>query len=106
MTGTSSFWRLTAAGFVVALLHSGSVSHAWLKCRDGYSAPELERYLSSARIALWLPGTSTIALDSEQRCVIVTVDDSGTGRLAKLALRAVSVPRRAIQIQVSPAAIR
>jgi hypothetical protein len=106
MTGTSSVWRLAAVALVAAVLHGGSAGHAPVKCRVGYSASELERYLSRARIALWLPGTRTVALDSEQRCVTVTVDDSSTGRLAKLALRAVSVPRRAIQIQVSAAATR
>lgn len=71
------------------------------KCQGGYSAQQLQGYLRKARVTLWLPGTRSVALDSEQRCLLVTVDDKGDGRLTALLLRAVSVPRRAVQVQLA-----
>jgi hypothetical protein len=73
-----------------------------MKCRGGYTVEQLEAYLPSARVTLWLPGTRAVGLDSERRCLLVTVDDSGGKRLAGLVLRGVSVPRRAVQLQVTP----
>jgi hypothetical protein len=70
------------------------------QCHGGYRPEELDRYLTSARVALWLPGTRSVAVDSERSCLVVTVEDYGDGRLAELVLRGVAVPRHAVLILV------
>jgi hypothetical protein len=98
---------------IVALSVISSIFLGWshpndvprMKCRGGYSAEQLERYLPSARVTLWLPGTRAVGLDSERRCLMVTVDGAGSMRLAELVLRAVSVPRRAVQVRVTPSSM-
>jgi hypothetical protein len=66
------------------------------QCRGEYQAGELERYLSQARLALWLPSTRKVSLDSQRRCITITVASVGGGRLAELVMRGVAVPRRAV----------
>ena len=48
------------------------------------------------RFAMSLPGTHSVSLDSQRRCIAVNVQGVGDGRLAELVLRGVAVPRRAV----------
>jgi hypothetical protein len=66
------------------------------QCRGRYAVEDLQRYLPQARLALWLPGTRSVALDSIRRCIMITVESVGGGRLAELVLRGVAVPRRSV----------
>ena len=66
------------------------------QCRGAYTAQQLERYVPRARLAMSLPGTHSVSLDSQRRCIAVNVQGIGDGRLAELVLRGVAVPRRAI----------
>jgi hypothetical protein len=66
------------------------------QCHGRYALDALERYVSRARLAIWLPGTRNVVLDRERRCITVTVNSVGDGRLAELIIRGVSVPRRAV----------
>ena len=66
------------------------------QCHGRYSLEALERYVSRARLALWLPGTRNVALDRDRRCITVTVNSVGGGRLAELIMRGVAVPRSAV----------
>jgi hypothetical protein len=101
---TSSLRSPGLAAFLIAAVWAGwsdSSSLIKLKCQGNYNSQQLQGYFRKARVTLWLPGTRSVALDSEQRCLVVTVDDKGDGRLAKLALRAVSVPGRVVQVQLT-----
>jgi hypothetical protein len=71
------------------------------QCHGRYAADQLQRYLPRARLALWLPGTRSVALDSSSRCITVTVESVGDGRLAELVLRGVAVPRRSVLLLLS-----
>jgi hypothetical protein len=66
------------------------------QCRGRYAVEELEPYLRRARLALWLPSTRAVALDPARRCITVTVESVGGGRLAELVIRSMAVPRRAV----------
>jgi hypothetical protein len=66
------------------------------QCHGGYTVAQLERYLPRAQVALQLPSTRAVAVDAERRCLTVTVEDVGAGRLAELVLRGVAVPRAAV----------
>ena len=66
------------------------------QCRGRYAVEELQPYLSRARLAMWLPGTRSITLDPARRCITVTVESVGGGRLAELVIRSMAVPRRAV----------
>jgi hypothetical protein len=70
------------------------------QCRGAYATEDLKRYLSRASLALHLPGTRTVALDPNRRCITVTVESIGGGRLAELLMRGVAVPRRAVLLQL------
>jgi hypothetical protein len=70
------------------------------QCRGAYDAEDLARYLSRARLALTLPGTRSVALDSGRRCITVVVESVGGGRLAELVMRGVSVPRGAVLLML------
>jgi hypothetical protein len=70
------------------------------QCHGRYRVEDLQRYLPRARLALWLPSTRTVALDTDRRCLVVTVESIGTGRLPELVLRGVAVPRRAVLLRV------
>jgi hypothetical protein len=73
-----------------------------IQCRGAYAVEELAGYLPRARLAMWLPGTRTVSLDRGRRCLTVTVDAVGDGRLAELLLRGVAVPRRAVLLLLAP----
>lgn len=66
------------------------------QCRGRYSVEDLQPYLSRARLAMWLPSTRSVTLDSARRCITVTVESVGGGRLAELVIRSMAVPRRAV----------
>jgi hypothetical protein len=66
------------------------------QCQGAYGPEELQGYLSRARLALVLPDTRAVTLDSEARCINIVVDGVGAGRLAELVMRGVSVPRGAV----------
>jgi hypothetical protein len=72
-----------------------------VQCHGGYSVADLQQYLPSARVALQLPGTRGVAVDPERRCLMVTVEGIGDGRLAELVLRGVAVPRDAVLLQLA-----
>jgi hypothetical protein len=71
------------------------------QCHGEYGLQDLERFLPPSRLGLWVPSTRTVELDEGRRCIIVTVDDVGTGRLIELLLRGVAVPRHAVVLQLS-----
>jgi hypothetical protein len=71
------------------------------QCHGDFRVEDLKAYLPRARLALWLPGTRAVTLDEERRCLVVTVEGIGGGRLAELVLRGVAVPRRAVLLLMS-----
>ena len=71
------------------------------QCHGAYTVAELEQYLPRAQVALQLPSTRAVALDAERRCLMVTVEGVGDGRLAELVLRGVAVPRAAVLLQLA-----
>jgi hypothetical protein len=71
------------------------------QCHGQYRPQDLERFLPAARLGLWVPSARTVEVDEGIRCIVVTVDDVGTGRLIELLLRGVAVPRRAVVLQLS-----
>lgn len=95
-----------AAGLVapalVVLMGVASASTKPERCAGTYAAADLERFLPGARLALSLPSTETVALEPGGRCIRITVRSEGTGRLVKLLLRGIAVPRAAIQLDVAP----
>jgi hypothetical protein len=70
------------------------------QCHGTYRVEDLKRYFPRARLTLWLPSTRAVALDAERRCLVVTVESIGAGRLAELVLRGVAVPRRAVLLRL------
>lgn len=66
------------------------------QCHGAYTVAELEKYLPRAQVALRLPSTRAVAVDAERRCLAVTVESVGAGRLAELVLRGMAVPRAAV----------
>jgi hypothetical protein len=76
------------------------------QCRGRLPTEDLQRFLGRARLALWLPGTRAVNLDLERRCITVTVESVGGGRLAELVMRGVAVPRGAILLQLAESAER
>jgi hypothetical protein len=68
---------------------------------DGLTAvPALEEMLPRARTALGIAGTDQVSIDTARRCIGIQVRTKGTARLVKLMLRAVEVPRGAVDLQV------
>jgi hypothetical protein len=68
---------------------------------DGLTAvPVLEEMLPRARTALGIAGTDQVSIDAARRCIGIQVRTKGTARLVKLLLRAVEVPRGAVDLQV------
>jgi hypothetical protein len=49
-----------------------------------------------------IPGIQSVTVDRERGCLAVVVDDVGTGRLAELIIRGVSVPRSAVLLLLAP----
>jgi hypothetical protein len=70
------------------------------QCHGDYKVEDLNRYLSRARLAMWLPSTRSVTFDEKRRCLVVTVEGIGAGRLAELVLRGVAVPRRAVLLLI------
>jgi hypothetical protein len=70
------------------------------QCHGGFATDDLNRYMPRARVALWLPGTRSVAVDPARGCVIIKVESAGAARLAELVVRGVAVPRRAVFLQV------
>ena len=70
------------------------------QCNGRYAAEELDRYVPRAKLALWLPGTRSVAVDRDRRCITVRVESLNAGRLAELVIRGVDVPRRAVLLEV------
>ena len=66
------------------------------QCRGRYAVEHLEPYFSRAKLTRSLPGTRSVALDRDRRCITITVESVGGGRLAELILRGVAVPRSAV----------
>jgi hypothetical protein len=73
------------------------------QCRGRYPTEDLQRFLPRARVAMWLPSTRAVRLDTERRCITVVVDSKGAGRLAELVMRGVAVPRGAVLLRLSTA---
>lgn len=71
------------------------------QCHGGYAGADLERYRDRASLALWLPSTREVALDTTRGCLVLTVDGVGAGRLAELMLRGIAVPRRAVLLRLT-----
>jgi hypothetical protein len=88
---------------------TGPVVYRWpdpaflpeVQCHGAYTVAELQEYLPQAQVALQLPGTQAVVLDQQHRCLTVTVDGYGAGRLAELLLRGMAVPRTAVLLQMS-----
>jgi hypothetical protein len=72
------------------------------QCSGRYGAEDLQRFLPRARLALWLPGTRSVGMDPNRRCITISVDGIGSGRLAELVLRGVSVPRKSVLLLLTP----
>jgi len=66
------------------------------QCHGRYAVQDLEPYVSRARLALSLPSTRAVTLDRNRRCITITVESVGGGRLTELVLRGVAVPRSAV----------
>jgi hypothetical protein len=66
------------------------------QCHRALPAEQLARYLPRASLALTIPGTRSVTVDHERGCLTIVVDGVGSGRLAELIIRGVSVPRRAV----------
>lgn len=66
------------------------------QCHGRHTVEDLAHYLPRARLAMSLPGTRNVGMDSGRRCLTVTVESVGSGRLAELVLRGVAVPRDAV----------
>lgn len=66
------------------------------QCHGGYVAADLQQYLTRARVAMWLPDTRSVSLDSSAGCIVVRVPSLGAARLAELVLRGVAVPRQTV----------
>jgi hypothetical protein len=69
-------------------------------CDGRTDVAALEEMLPRARAALDIPGTDQVSLDAGRRCIGIQVRTTGTARLVKLLLRAVEVPREAVDLQV------
>ena len=71
------------------------------QCHGTFGRAALQRLLPRARLALWLPTTEAVELDSARRCLRITVQDIETGRFTVLLLRGVGVPRRAVLLRLA-----
>jgi hypothetical protein len=47
-----------------------------------------------------LPGTQSVTVDNARRCIVVNVHSVGSGRLAELVMRGVTVPRAAVLLHL------
>ena len=70
------------------------------QCHGTLPVEDLQHYLPRARVAMWLPSTRSVTLNADRRCLVVTVDSYGAGRLAELIFRSMAVPRNAVLLLV------
>jgi hypothetical protein len=70
------------------------------QCSGRYAVADLERFLPMANIALQIPSTEQVTLDSGARCIRIAVQGIGTGRLVELVLRGMAIPRRAVLLEL------
>lgn len=66
------------------------------QCRRAVPLERLESYLPRANLTKTIPGTRSVTLDRDRGCLTIVVESVGSGRLAELIIRGVSVPRRAV----------
>jgi hypothetical protein len=66
------------------------------QCHRAVPAERLASYLPRASLTMTIPGTRSVTLDRERGCLTIVVESVGTGRLAELIIRGVSVPRHAV----------
>jgi hypothetical protein len=66
------------------------------QCRRALPAEHLAGYLPRASLTMTIPGTRSVTVDRERGCLMIVVESVGSGRLAELIIRGVSVPRRAV----------
>jgi hypothetical protein len=71
------------------------------QCHGTHRVEDLARYLPRARLAMSLPGTNSVGMDTGRRCLTVKVQSVGSGRLAELVLRGVAVPRDAVLLTLA-----
>ena len=71
------------------------------QCDRPVSTEHLESYLKRASLALTIPGTRSVTLDRQRGCLTIVVEGVGSGRLAELIIRGVSVPRRAVLLMLA-----
>jgi hypothetical protein len=69
-------------------------------CDGLTSVTALEEMLPRARAALGIAATDQVSIDPARRCIGIQVRTKGTARLVKLLLRAVEIPRGAVDLQV------
>jgi hypothetical protein len=80
------------------------ITHRWpdptflpeRQCHRPMPTEHLDGYLRRATLTMAIPGTRSVELDRQRGCVTIVVDGVGTGRLAELIIRGVTVPRRAV----------
>lgn len=70
------------------------------QCSGKYAVADLERFLPMANLALEIPSTEQVTLDSARHCIRIAVRGVGTGRLVELVLRGMAVPRRAVLLEL------
>jgi hypothetical protein len=70
------------------------------QCSGRYAVADLERFLPMANIALQIPSTEQVTLDSASHCIRIAVRGIGTGRLVELVLRGMAIPRRAVLLEL------
>ena len=66
------------------------------QCHRALPAEHLASYLPRASLTMTVPGTRSVTLDRQRGCLTIVVESVGTGRLAELIIRGVSVPRNAV----------
>jgi hypothetical protein len=93
---------LAGAALLMLVATASATGAAKPRCAGGYTAPELERMLARAQLAISLPNTESVALEPNDGCIRISVRSAGTGRLVRLILRGVAVPRAAVWVDVLP----
>jgi hypothetical protein len=96
MLRTTALASTAVAGVALIAGLDGAVK----PCDGRTDVAALEEMLPRARAALDIPGTDQVSLDAGRRCIGIQVRTTGTARLVKLLLRAVEVPREAVDLQV------
>jgi hypothetical protein len=70
------------------------------QCSGRYAVADLERFLPLANVALQIPSTEQVSLDSTGHCIKIAVRGIGTGRLVELVLRGMAIPRRSVLLEL------